>query len=140
VLAYCLEFTEGIGFSKGGLSDPDEPPLFVRDATGELRVWIDIGLPDPARLHKAAKAAPRVAVYNHKDPARLLRLLAGERVHRKDALELFSVDQELVASWTKRLARRMTLNITISDGTIFIVDGEATLSGEVVRLSLPSTP
>ncbi len=27
VLAYCLEYTEGIAFSRGGLSDADEPPI-----------------------------------------------------------------------------------------------------------------
>ena len=68
VLAYCLEFTEGIGFSNG-LSDPDEPAIFVRDLTGALQVWVDIGLPEPERIHRASKAAPRVAVYTHKDPA-----------------------------------------------------------------------
>ena len=40
VLAYALEFTDGIAFSSGGLSDPDEPPISVRDLTGSLRVWI----------------------------------------------------------------------------------------------------
>src|ERR1041385_84743 len=67
VLAYCLEYTEGIAFSKGGLSDPDEPARAVRDLTGALKTWIDIGLPDAARLHRASKAAPRVAVYTHRD-------------------------------------------------------------------------
>ena len=62
VLAYCLEYTEGIAFSKGGLSDPDEPAITVRDLTGALRAWIEIGAPDAARLHRASKAAPRVAV------------------------------------------------------------------------------
>jgi hypothetical protein len=33
-----------------------------------------------------------------------------------------------------RLARRMVLTLTISDGHILIVDGEETLSGEVLRL------
>src|SRR5205085_3131073 len=33
VLAYCLELTEGLSFSRG-LSDPDEPALAVRDLTG----------------------------------------------------------------------------------------------------------
>src|ERR687897_347998 len=37
ILAYCLEYTEGIAFSKGGLSDPDEPPIAIRDLTGTLR-------------------------------------------------------------------------------------------------------
>jgi hypothetical protein len=72
VLAYCLEYTEGIGFSKG-IAEPEEPALFVRDLTGALRTWIDIGSPDAARLHKASKAAPRVVVYTHKDPAQLVR-------------------------------------------------------------------
>jgi uncharacterized protein YaeQ len=36
LLAYCLEYTEGIVFSKG-LSDPDEPAIAVRDLTGVLQ-------------------------------------------------------------------------------------------------------
>src|SRR5262245_65294453 len=43
VLAYCAEHAEGIAFSPGGLSDPDEPPIAVRDLTGALTAWIDIG-------------------------------------------------------------------------------------------------
>ena len=66
LLAYCLEHTEGIEFSRG-LSDADEPPIAVRDLTGRLRAWIDVGTPSPDRLHRAAKLAPRVAVYVHKD-------------------------------------------------------------------------
>ena len=45
VLGYCLEYAEGIAFSKG-LSDPDDPAIAVRDLTGALQVWVDIGLPD----------------------------------------------------------------------------------------------
>ncbi len=59
LLAYCLEYCEGIVFSKG-LSDPDEPAIAVRDLTGTLLTWIDIGAPEAARLHKASKAARRV--------------------------------------------------------------------------------
>ena len=67
LLAYLLEFAEGITFSRG-LSDPDEPAIAVKDLTGRFVAWIDVGTPDAARLHKAAKTAPRVAVYTHKDP------------------------------------------------------------------------
>src|SRR3990170_716246 len=79
VLAYCLEFAEGIGFSRG-ISNPEEPALSVRDLTGALKAWIDIGSPDAARLHKAAQAAPRVAVYTHKDVGQVARNLAAERI------------------------------------------------------------
>ena len=57
VLAYGLEYADGIGFSPGGLSDPDEPPLAVRDLTGAFLAWIDIGTPDAARLHRLRQAS-----------------------------------------------------------------------------------
>ena len=83
VLAYCLEYTEGITFSKG-LSTPDEPAVLVRDLTGALQAWIEVGAPDAARLHRASKAAARVAVYTHKDVRFLHRQYAGERIHRSE--------------------------------------------------------
>src|SRR4051812_50192414 len=58
VLAYCLEYTEGIAFSRG-IAEPDEPELFVRGLTRAMRVWIDIASPPAPRLHRASKAAPR---------------------------------------------------------------------------------
>ena len=133
VLAYCLEHAEGIGFSRG-LSEPDEPPIAVRDLTGALRAWIEIGSPDAARLHKASKAAPRVAVYTHKDPALLLRALEGERVHRAEALELYSVDRQLVDGLIARLARRNELDLSVSDRHLYLSVGGETLSGDLRRL------
>src|SRR5207244_13516427 len=75
VLAYCLEYTEGIALSNG-LSEPHEPAIAVRDLTGVLKAWIDGGAPDAMRLHRASKAAPRVAVYATRDA---LHLPAGHR-------------------------------------------------------------
>jgi uncharacterized protein YaeQ len=135
VLAYCLEYAEGIGFSRG-ISEPDEPALSVRDLTGALKVWIDIGSPDAARLHKAAKAAPRVAVYTHKDPAQLRLQLAGERIHRAEALELYAIDRELIAGLVKRLERRMQFDLSVTDRHLFVSIGDITLSGDVVRFHL----
>lgn len=86
VLAYCLEYAEGISFSKG-LSDPEDPAIGVRDLTGALQSWIDIGAPEAARLHKAGKAARRVAVYAHREVTPWLARLAGERIHRSGTVE-----------------------------------------------------
>ena len=136
VLAYALEYTDGLQFSAGGLSGPDEPALHVRDTAGTLLTWIDVGIPDAARLHKAAKSCPRVVVYTHKDPDRLVRLLAGERIHRAEALELYAVDRALIAAWAERLTRRMTVSMMVSDGHVYLTIGETTLQGAVERLSL----
>ena len=132
VLAYCLEFTEGIGFSRG-IADPDEPAIAIRDLTGAYRAWIDIGSPDAARLHKAGKAAPRVAVYTHKDPAQLLGQLAGARIHRAESLELYSFERPLVSGLVSHLGRRTAFDLSVTDRHLFISVGGATLSGEILR-------
>ena len=135
VLAYCLEYAEGIAFSSG-LADPDQPAIAVRDLTGDVRVWIEIGAPDAARLHKASKAAPRVAVYTHKDPRQITRQLAGQRIHRAEALELFAVDRELLESLTMRLDRRTTFALSVTDHHLFIDIGGENLTGTVERFYL----
>jgi uncharacterized protein YaeQ len=55
LLAYLMEFADGIEFSRG-VSDPEEPTIAIRDLTGAINTWIEIGAPDAARLHKASKS------------------------------------------------------------------------------------
>jgi len=136
VLAYALEFTEGIDFSRGGVSDPDEPAILVRDMTGAIRAWIEVGMPDAARLHKAAKSSPRVAVYTHKDPVQLVGRLSGERIHRADALELYAIDRDLVADLVARLDRRMGFALSVTERELYVSIGSETLTGKVVRHAL----
>jgi uncharacterized protein YaeQ len=137
ILAYCLEYKEGISFSKG-LSEADVPAISVRDLTGALTAWIEIGSPDAARLHKASKASPRVAVYTHKEPRIFLRAYEGERIHKAESLELYAVDRELLAEFVQRLERRMKFAMTVTDGQLFLdFDGDgSSVSGAVERLTL----
>jgi uncharacterized protein YaeQ len=132
VLAYAMEYTEGIAFSRG-VSDPDEPAIVVRDLTGAIRSWIEIGSPDAARLHRAAKAAPRVAVYTHKDAAQLLRNLSGERIHRAADLELYAIDRALIRDLAARLERRMSFSLALADRELYVSIGADTLTGPVVH-------
>jgi len=130
VLAYCLEATEGLSFGRG-LAEPDEPALAVRDLTGALQAWIDVGSPDAARLHRAAKTAPRVAVYTHKDPQVLLGQLAGERIHRAEAIRIHSLDRALLAALAARLQRRMAFALAVNERHLYVTIGGEVLTGEV---------
>ena len=137
LLAYLLEFAEGIEFSRG-VSEPDEPAIAVRDLTGAITAWIDIGTPDAARLHKASKTAGRVAVYTHKDPAQFLKQLAGERIHRAEALELYAIDRGLVNALVARLERRVAFSLSVTERELYLSIGTDNLTGSVVRLQRPS--
>ncbi len=135
VLAYCLEYREGIAFSKG-LSDPDEPAIVVRDLTGALKGWIEVGAPEAARLHKGAKAAEYVAVYPTRDPATWLARLAGERIHRAEQIAVQVIDAALVSTLATRLEKRMEFDLSMSDGTLYLSLGDETLTGGVQQASL----
>jgi len=135
LLAFLLEYAEGIAFSRG-ISDPEEPTIAVRDMTGAIVTWIEIGAPDAARLHKASKAARRAVVYTHKDPDQLVRRLRGERIHRAADLELYAIDRALVTALAARLERRLAFSISIADREIYLSIGKETLTGTVRRLSL----
>jgi uncharacterized protein YaeQ len=132
ILAYALEFREGIGFSPG-LSDPEEPAISIRDLTGAIQSWIDIGIPDAARLHKASKAASRVVVYTHKDPAQLVNRLSNGRIYRAEALELYAIDRRLIGALAARLERRLSFGLSMNDGDLYVSIGADTLTGRVVR-------
>ena len=135
ILAYCLEYTEGISFSNG-LFEPDEPTIAVRDLTGVLSAWIEVGAPEAARLHRASKAAPRVAVYTHKDGGQLATRLSLERIHRVEALELYALDRNWLADLAAKLARRMEFSLTVAERHVYLSLGGDTLSSLVERIAV----
>ncbi len=138
VLAYCLEYTDGIAFSKGGISDPDEPAIVVKDLAGGWRSWIEVGVPDAARLHRASKASPRVAVYTHRDWRTLERAYEGQRIHRAEAIEVFVVEPALLDALVTHLDRRNSWTLTITDGRVYLGVAGSTVEGGLERRTLPN--
>jgi uncharacterized protein YaeQ len=135
VLAYLIEYGEGITFSRG-VSEPEEPMISVRDLTGKVSSWIEIGTPDAARLHKASKTGARVAVYCHKEGAQWLKGLAAAEMHRAEALELYAIDRSLIAALVSRINRRMAFSVSITDRELYVSIGSDNLTGGVERLRL----
>ena len=108
----------------------------MRDLTGTLRAWIDVGTPSVERLHRASKVAPRVAVYVHKEHRQWLAELRAAKIHRAETVELRALDQALIAQLVARLERRMSFPLTVAEGEVFIALKEETISGSVRRLEL----
>src|SRR5262245_47797058 len=108
VLARVLEHAEGLEFSKGGVSDDEEPALIQRDLRGDLVAWIEVGAPSPDRLHKATKQCARVVVYAWKNPDEQLAAIAERRVHRGEHIVLRALDPtflDAVAATLERVNR-----------------------------------
>ena len=135
VLAYLLEYREGIEFSRG-VSEPDEPTISVRDLTGRITTWIEIGTPDSARLHKASKAAERVAVYCHKEGSQWLKGLAAAGLPRAEAIELHAFDRNFIADMVSRLDRRVAFSMSVTDREIYLSIGSDNLTASIQRLQI----
>lgn len=130
ILAYCLEYEEGIAFG-GGVSTQDEPAVAVRDLTGAMTAWIEVGAPDAARVHAGSKLAGRAAVYTHRDPAKVLASWAGKTIHRAEDVVLRSFDPGFVDGAIAALARRNTLTLSLTEGQLYLVLNGTALSSAV---------
>jgi uncharacterized protein YaeQ len=119
LLAYCLEYEEGIAFSEG-VSATDEPAVLVRDLTGKLLAWIEVGSPDAPRLHSGSKLAERTGVYTHRDPARVALQWAGKRIHRAEDIPVYSFDPGFIDAATEALERRNSLTLSITERQIYL--------------------
>jgi uncharacterized protein YaeQ len=136
VLAYCLSYEEGIVFSKGGLSDADEPPVSIVDPTGIRTAWIDVGAPSAERLHKASKATPRVSLFTHVDLALLRREAATRPLHKLEAIEVWRIDGAFLDELDSKLDRNAKLEIVRTDGQLYVtIDGKA-IEGTIEKASL----
>jgi uncharacterized protein YaeQ len=134
LLAYALSYEEGIAFSKGGVSSADEPPVSVRDATGVLRAWVDVGSPTAARLHKATKLAERVMLFTCADVSYLER----EAIHRKEEIAVFVLDPRFVDELAERLDRRTRLELVRNDGRLYVTTVGTIFEGVIVAKQLSS--
>ncbi|MEU0505594.1 YaeQ family protein [Nocardia sp. NPDC005998] len=120
LLAYCLEYEEGITFSDGGVSATDEPAVLVRDLTGRLTAWIEVGAPDAERVHRGSKMAERVAIYTHRDPVKVLAQLTGKRIHRAEAIRLYSFDRDFIDAGVAAIERRNTVTVSITERLLYL--------------------
>jgi len=138
ILAYCLEYQEGIALTEG-VSSGDEPAILVRDLTGRLTAWIEVGMPDAARLHRGSKAAGRVAVYTHRDVRQLLGQLAGERIHRGSEIPIRAFDRTVLDEVAALIERRTSMAVSISSGELLISIGDRAITLPMIehRLEVP---
>jgi uncharacterized protein YaeQ len=136
LFAYCLSYEPGIAFSKDGIASTDEPPLAVRDATGLLSAWIEVGAPSADRLHKALKAAPRVELYSAAPLEQLRREAAARAIHKLDSLAVWLLAPAFLDALAELVEKRTTLQLTRTDESLYVTVHGRTLESALERASL----
>ena len=124
LLAYCLEYTEGIALTDGVSSSADEPAILVRDLTGRVTAWIEIGLPSWERLHRGHKLAGRAALYTHRGVTQVLGELNGHGIHRAGEIPVIAFDRAFVTALGESLDRRSTMSLSVTEGHLYVDVGD----------------
>jgi uncharacterized protein YaeQ len=128
LLAFALYADERLEFGRG-LSDTDEPALWRKAYTDEIELWIDVGLPDEARLRKACHQSRQVVVLAYGGRAvDLWWEKAAGALARHDNLNVLAIDDADMRSLVALCERSMRLQCLIQDGELQLIAGDATLA------------
>jgi uncharacterized protein YaeQ len=132
VLAYCLEYGDGIVLTQG-VSAGDEPAVLIRDLTGRVTAWIEVGMPDAARVHRGLKLAGRAAVYTHRDVQKVIAQLSAARIDRLSAVPLYELNRAFVDEIAALLERRSALSISVTERELYLAIGGRTFTTTIAE-------
>lgn len=105
-----------------GLSDPDEPDVWLRDFTGRTRLWIEVGQPDDGAITKACRKADAVAVYAFHHAAPVWWRGIENKLTRLDNLQVWRIPTEASQALAALAQRTMQLQATIQEGQLMLAD------------------
>ncbi|MEP7100301.1 MAG: YaeQ family protein, partial [Burkholderiales bacterium] len=106
------------------LWEADEPALWHKDLTGELKHWIEVGQPDDKRLMKASGRTDRVSVYSFSNSTPIWWSGIATKITRASNIAVWRVDPAQSQALAELAQRSMQLQISVQDGTAYIGDGQ----------------
>lgn len=139
VLAYGLLYEEGLEFGRG-VSDVDEPALWLRDPTGRVLHWVDVGHPAADRIHRASKLADRVSIVCHKSEEGLSREARRRKIHRAEEIEVILLSPTLVDEIVAVLSRSSDWTLIRNENDLQITVGDTSITGSLTQTKLSQLP
>ena len=117
------------------LWETDEPALWHKDLTGEIKHWIDVGQPDDKRLLRASGRADRVSVYSYTSSTPIWWEGIQTRITRARKVEVWQIDAAQSQSLAGIAKRSMQLQLSVQDGTVWVGDGQQSIEITPQRLN-----
>ena len=116
-----------------GLSDPNEPDVWLRDFTGLTRLWIEVGQPEDKPLLKACGRADEVVLYCFNHAAEVWWRTMEAKLARPKNLSVFRVPTTASQALIPLAQRSMQLQATVQEGVLMLGDGTLTVDIEPLR-------
>lgn len=136
ILAYAICYEPDLTFTKG-VAAGDEPDLWVKGPDGRVETWIEVGLPDPARLTKASRHARLVILIACGSGLARWQEQHLSKLSIIPNLSVIGLEQGFLNQLANRLERSITWSITITEGLLYLNVGGETLETGLAQLAGP---
>lgn len=117
-----------------GLAAADEPDIWLKDFTGQIKMWIEVGLPEEKPILKACGKAARVFIYPYHHSTAIWYKGIANKVARLAHLEIHQIPSEQSLELATMAQRSMQLQATIQEGTCLMSDGQQSVEIQFERL------
>jgi uncharacterized protein YaeQ len=131
LLAFGLNASERLAFGRG-ISDSDEPDLWLKDLTGEVELWIELGHPDERVVSRAIGKSKRVIIYTYSANPGLWWQPIRSRFQGEKKLSVFHVSSPSVRELGLMAEASMSLQCSVQDGEVWFRDDK----GAVVQVEI----
>ena len=116
-----------------GLSNPDEPDVWLRDFTGQTRLWVEVGQPEEKPLLKACNKADSVVLYCFSHSADIWWRGIENKLSRARNLSVFRIPAVASQALIPLAQRSMQLQATVQEGALTLSDDAQSVEIEVLR-------
>jgi uncharacterized protein YaeQ len=138
LLAFALHAHEHLEFGQG-MTDEDEADLWLKDLTGSIKLWIDVGTPDEKLIRKACGRAEQVVVYCYGGRvAEMWYAQNSAQFERQKNLTIINLPQQSTRALAALAQRTMQIQCTIQDGQVWMGDSKESVMIERVELKAPA--
>ena len=114
-----------------GLAAPEEPGLSAPNSVGDIGLWIEIGQPSAAKMHKICKQADEVLIYTHKDIELVLATLREQEIHRAEAIQIIAIPSDLLGPLEEGISRKNMWELLRTEGIVYVTSGDKTIQGNL---------
>lgn len=139
LLAYALHAQTQLQFTKG-LSNDDEPDIWLKSLSGDIELWIDVGSIDAKRIGKACGRAAEVVIYCYGGHStELWWQQNAQKLARYNNLTVIDLNRDNTRALAHMAQRNMELQCTIDDGQICLSDATQSIYVEYQVLCSSNT-
>jgi uncharacterized protein YaeQ len=136
LLAYALCYDEELNFTKG-IGSGDEPDLWAKSPDGRVRLWVEVGLPDPEKLAKSCRHVEHAVLFAFGSGLARWLPLQLPKLSRIQNLTVVEIDYAFLRSLVAELQRSINWSLTVTEGALYLTVGDKSLEAPLKHLCGP---